>query len=110
MSSDVADNGCTYQAVADAAQLPDGKMMRVDVNGRRILIAKVDGELYAVDDNCSHEDVSLYLGCLEGHNIRCSLHGSRFDLRSGQPMEEPADEPIATWPVRVRDGRIEVAA
>lgn len=101
-------NTARYHPVADADSLPPKAMQRVNVAGRRLLIANVDGEVYAVDDQCSHEDSSLYLGCLEGHYIRCSLHGSRFDLRNGQPMEEPADEPIASYPVRLRDGRIEV--
>lgn len=99
-----------FQAVADADALKPGQMMRVDVAGHRLLLANVDGELYAVDDTCSHEDSSLYLGCLKGHHIKCSLHGSRFDLRTGEPMEEPADEPIATYAVRVVGDRIEVAA
>lgn len=99
----------SYHPVVDAASLPPKAMQRVEVGGRRLLLANVDGEVYAVDDQCSHEDSSLYLGCLEGHYIRCSLHGSRFDLRTGQPMEEPADEPIRSYPVRLRDGRIEVA-
>jgi len=99
-----------FQPVADTDALKPGQMMRIDLAGRRLLLANVDGELFAVDDTCSHEDSSLYLGCLKGHHIKCSLHGSRFDLRTGEPMEEPADEPIATYAVRVVNGRIEVAA
>ena len=98
-----------YQPVADADSLPPGQMMRIDLPGHRLLLANVDGELFAVDDTCSHEDSSLYLGCLKGRHIKCSLHGSRFDLRTGEPMEEPADEPIATYPVRIVANRIEVA-
>jgi 3-phenylpropionate/trans-cinnamate dioxygenase ferredoxin subunit len=104
--SDHAD----FQPVADADAIKPGQMMRVDVAGHRLLLANVEGEVFAVDDTCSHEDSSLYLGCLKGYHIKCSLHGSRFDLRTGQPMEEPADEPIATYAVRITDGRIEVAA
>lgn len=99
----------SFQPVAAADAVQPGQMMRIDVAGRRLLLANVEGELFAVDDNCSHEDSSLYLGCLKGHHIKCSLHGSRFDLRTGEPMEEPADEPIATYAVRVVAGRIEVA-
>ena len=98
-----------FQPVADADALKPGQMMRVDLEGQRLLLANVEGELFAVDDTCSHEDSSLYLGCLKGHHIKCSLHGSRFDLRTGEPMEEPADEPIATYAVRIVAGQIEVA-
>ncbi len=107
---DTAENGRPYQPVAESRALAAGQMMRVELNGHRILIANIEGELYAVDDTCTHEDISLYLGCLEGHHIRCSLHGSRFDLRTGQAMEEPADEPLSTWPIRVQGDQIEVAA
>jgi len=99
----------SFHAVADTDKIGPGQMMRVDVGARRLLIANVDGEYFAVDDTCSHEDSSLYLGCLKGHHIKCSLHGSRFDLRTGEPMEEPADEPIGTYPARVRDGKVEIA-
>ena len=98
----------SFQPVAAADALKPGQMMRIDLAGKRLLLANVDDELFAVDDTCSHEDSSLYLGCLKGHHIKCSLHGSRFDLRTGEPMEEPADEPIATYAVRIMDGQIEV--
>ncbi|MCG8125814.1 MAG: Rieske 2Fe-2S domain-containing protein, partial [Candidatus Thiodiazotropha taylori] len=48
----------------------------------------------------------LYLGCIEDHNIKCSLHGSRFCLKTGRPLEEPADEPIGTYPVKIDDNQI----
>ena len=99
-----------FQPAAEADALKPGQMMRIDLAGRRLLLANVDDQIFAVDDTCSHEDSSLYLGCLKGHHIKCSLHGSRFDLRTGKPMEEPADESIATYAVRIVAGQIEVAA
>ncbi|MCU7959687.1 MAG: non-heme iron oxygenase ferredoxin subunit [gamma proteobacterium symbiont of Bathyaustriella thionipta] len=96
----------TFVAVASQQELAAGKMLRVEVAGKRYLIARVDDEYFAVDDNCSHEDSSLYLGCLQGDMIRCSLHGSRFSLRTGQPQEEPADEAIGTYALKLQDGQI----
>ena len=73
-----------------------------------ILLANVDGELYAVDDMCTHEDSSLSLGCLKGELVSCTLHGSRFNVRTGEPMEEPATQALRRYPVRVHNDRIEV--
>lgn len=87
--------------VACRADLALGQMMQVQVEGQRLLLANVDGNFYAVDDLCTHEDIPLYLGCLQGELIKCSLHGSRFNLRTGEVMDEPADESLRTYPVRI---------
>lgn len=98
-----------YVKVARLDELPPGKMKCVDVDGLRILLARVDGELYAADDLCTHEDASLCTGSLKGHYVKCPLHGSRFDLRSGEPLEDPAEVPLRTYPVKVEDGDILVS-
>jgi 3-phenylpropionate/trans-cinnamate dioxygenase ferredoxin subunit len=59
---------------------------------------------------CSHEDYSLWFGCVKGRSIKCSLHGSYFDLASGQPLNEPADCPIRTYPTRTEAGQVWVDA
>jgi 3-phenylpropionate/trans-cinnamate dioxygenase ferredoxin component len=92
--------------VGNVDELPVGGMKRVELDGRRYLIANAAGNFYAVDDQCSHEDVPLYLGCIQGENIKCSLHGSRFSLKTGAPLEAPADEPIGTYDVKVEFKRI----
>lgn len=90
-----------YTRVAATTELAPGQMMQVEAGGRRLLLANVDGHFYAVDDLCTHEDIPLYLGCLQGELIKCSLHGSRFNLRTGEVMDAPADENLRTYPVRV---------
>ena len=90
--------------VATLEELPLGTMKRVEVDGRRYLVANANGSYYAVDELCSHEDVSLYLGCIQGDNIKCSLHRSRFSLKTGQPLEDPATDPLNTYPVKI-DGK-----
>ncbi len=87
--------------VAKVSELQPGKMKRVDINNRRILLANVDGRFYATDDTCSHEDASLSTGCLQGELVKCPLHGSRFNVRTGEVLEEPAAENLKTYPVRV---------
>ena len=59
-----------------------------------------------ITDQCSHEEVSLYLGCIQGDNIKCSLHGSRFSLKTGEPLEDPATDPIGTYAVKVEGEKI----
>ncbi len=94
--------------VASQDQLPPGNTLKVKMAHGDILLANVDGKVYAVDDMCTHEDSSLALGCLKGELISCTLHGSRFSVVTGQPMEEPATEALRCYPVRIKDGRIEV--
>lgn len=87
--------------VADINELRPGKMKCVRADGRRILLANVDGRYYAADDTCTHEDASLSTGSLKGEWVKCPLHGSRFDLRTGAALEEPACTPLCTYPVHI---------
>ncbi|MCU7797299.1 MAG: non-heme iron oxygenase ferredoxin subunit [Candidatus Thiodiazotropha sp. (ex Myrtea spinifera)] len=98
----MSDTNEQWVEVATVDELSPGKMKRVEIDGHRYLITNAEGQIYAVDDQCSHEDVSLYLGCIQGKNIKCSLHGSRFSLETGEPLEAPADEPIGTYETRVK--------
>lgn len=77
--------------------LKPGQMRQFLVGDKKILLVRTQSGYHAVDELCSHEDYSLALGCIQGEMIKCSLHGSRFDLRTGEPMEEPACEPIAVY-------------
>ena len=95
-----------WMEVGRAGEIPPGKMRRIEFAGKRYLIANINGAHYAVDDQCSHEDVPLYLGCIQGDMIKCSLHGSRFSLITGQAMEEPASEPIGTYAVKCERERL----
>ena len=89
-----------------AAELPPGTMRRVDLKGRRILLANVEGSVFAVDDTCTHEEASLSAGVLKGELVKCPLHNSRFNVRTGEALEEPAEENLRTYPVRVEGGCI----
>jgi 3-phenylpropionate/trans-cinnamate dioxygenase ferredoxin subunit len=87
--------------VACINDIRPGKMRCIRVGHRRLLIANVDGRFYATDDVCTHEDASLSSGSLKGTYVTCPLHGSRFDVRTGEALEEPAWRPLATYPVRL---------
>lgn len=88
--------------------LKAGQIRCVPVLDKRILLANVENTVHAVDDMCTHEDASLALGCLQGDYIKCPLHGSRFNLCTGEPVDEPATITLPVYPVKVIDGFIYV--
>jgi nitrite reductase/ring-hydroxylating ferredoxin subunit len=90
--------------------LPPGSMRRIDAASQRVLIANVSGTPLAVADTCTHEDASLSMGVLDGETVRCPLHGSRFCLRDGRAIDEPAEVDLACFAVRVAGGRLQVYA
>ncbi|MDQ3025288.1 MAG: non-heme iron oxygenase ferredoxin subunit [Pseudomonadota bacterium] len=89
-----------------AGELQPGTMRRVDIGGRRIMLANVEGRICAADDTCTHEDASLSTGFLQGALVKCPLHGSRFNICTGEALEEPAEESLRTYPVRQEGDRI----
>lgn len=91
---------------AKAGELAPGTMKRIDLGGRRILLANVAGRFYAADDTCTHEEASLSTGVLKGELVKCPLHGSRFNVCTGKALEEPAEENLRTYPVRLDGERI----
>ncbi len=84
-------------------QLADGDFRVVEIEGREILLAQIDGQLYAVDAICTHEDGPLGEGYLEGDAIVCPIHFTMFSLRTGEVLEGPATQALRTYPVTVDD-------
>lgn len=95
-----------FHDAGSAAELAPGAMRRADLGGRRILIANVEGRICAVDDTCTHEEASLSTGALKGGLVKCPLHGSRFNICTGEALEEPAEQDLRTYPVRREGERI----
>jgi 3-phenylpropionate/trans-cinnamate dioxygenase ferredoxin subunit len=90
-----------------AEDVPKATAISVDVDGLQIAIVHAeDDQFYAVYDECSHAAVPLSEGEVDGCTLECWLHGSRFDLRTGQPTGLPATEPVPIYPVEVRDGDV----
>jgi 3-phenylpropionate/trans-cinnamate dioxygenase ferredoxin subunit len=87
-------------------ELQPGQMKRLETAGRKLLLCNAEGDYFCVDEMCSHEDYSLWFGCIKGKSIKCSLHGSYFDLASGKPLNEPADCPLKTYAVKLEGGRV----
>lgn len=73
-----------------------------------ILVLNMDGELYALEDRCTHEDVELSAGLFDpvAGSVECVLHGARFDIRDGHALCPPAYLPVQRFPVRVADGAV----
>lgn len=86
--------------------LAPGKMKCIVAGGRRLMLANIDGEFLAVDDTCTHEDASLSTGSLHGDCVKCPLHGSRFNLRTGAALDDPAEDDLQTHPVRIDGVRV----
>lgn len=71
-----------------------------------ILVVNLDGDFFAVLDQCTHEDFELSAGTIEDGQVECTLHGARFDLRTGEALCAPAYLPVARFPVKVEDGAV----
>ena len=88
-------------------EVPEGTMKMAWVDGTdQVLVVNTGGELSAVQGVCSHEYFELDKGFLTAGTLTCALHLSRFDLSNGEPLDPPAEEPLAVYPVVVEDGRI----
>ncbi len=93
--------------VCPVGDVPEGEAVRIDADPP-IAVFKVDGQLYAIDDTCTHQDASLADGWVEGCLVECPLHASCFDLRTGEVTGPPAKRPVRTNQVEVVDGMVVV--
>ena len=84
------------------SDLPVGSVRKVEVGDRDIALANTTEGVFAIDDMCSHAEVSLSEGELNGCFIECWMHGSAFDLRTGVPQSPPANLPVQTFPVIIQ--------
>ena len=101
------------QLACYASDVPVGGTLRVELEAEAgpvevAIVRDEDGDWHAISDICSHGAVSLSDGEVDGCTLECWLHGSRFDLRTGEPTGLPATEPVPVYPVEVRDGSVYV--
>ena len=92
----------------DVAGFQPGETRVVDHEDLSILLCNVDGELYAVENLCSHAQVPLADGDLRGCEIECIYHGATFDVRDGSPLAPPAVRPIRTFKVEMQGDRARI--
>lgn len=93
--------------VAESA-LSDGEHMVVNVDGYDVAVFKIDGQCYAIEDVCTHDGAEIASGELNGDEIICPRHGARFCVKTGQVKCAPAYENVATFPVQVLEGRVQI--
>ena len=100
----------TAVRVCSMSDIEKGSVISAEVGGIAMAIVHADDDaVYAVRDECSHAAIALSEVEVDGCTLECWLHGSRFDLRTGAPSGLPATEPVATFPVEIRDGDIYVS-
>jgi 3-phenylpropionate/trans-cinnamate dioxygenase ferredoxin component len=81
-------------------------MRGIEHDGRRILIVNLEGRLHAWDGTCTHEEADLSTGFLNGEEVTCPLHLSRFNLLTGEAVNPPAEKPLTKYIVKVENGEI----
>ncbi len=100
-----------FVTVGRADEIVEGEAKAFPVNGEEIAVARVTGTLYAFSDICTHRQCNLSLGGeIDGNAITCECHGSTFDMTTGEVLEGPATEPVATFPVRDEGGDLQIEA
>lgn len=89
-------------------ELPSGSMAAFEIEGTPVLLARVDDEIYAMSNVCSHAHALLSEGEFdyEEYCVECPLHGALFDVRTGKPRTLPAFEPVATYKAYAEDGAV----
>lgn len=94
--------------VAAVSDFPPGSCRTLDVGATPVAVFNVGGEYHAIEDRCTHAAETLSTGRVEGTEVICPRHHARFSLQTGAALSPPAWEPVATFPVRVADGRVQV--
>ena len=78
-----------FVEVAKVHEISDGNMKHVEVDGKDVLVANVDGKFYAISNRCGHMNAMLTMGNLKGNTVTCPFHGARFDVTTGKKLSEP---------------------
>ncbi|MHC5264506.1 bifunctional 3-phenylpropionate/cinnamic acid dioxygenase ferredoxin subunit [Streptomyces sp. UC4497] len=95
-----------FVRACDLSELESDTPLRVELDGTPVSVVRTEGEVYAINDICSHANVSLSEGEVEDCQIECWLHGSAFDLRTGKPSGLPATRPVPVYPVQIEGGNV----
>jgi nitrite reductase/ring-hydroxylating ferredoxin subunit len=95
-----------FVKVAETKDIQSKKMKAVEVAGEKICLINVEGKYYAIGNVCTHEGGPLAEGTLEGYEVECPWHGSKFDIRTGKVTRPPANEPESTYEVKVEGNDI----
>jgi nitrite reductase/ring-hydroxylating ferredoxin subunit len=102
------DTGSRWHKVANAADVPAGGMIQVDVKGELIAVYNLGGVFYATSDLCTHAEVFLSNGFIDGENVECPYHHAVFHIPTGRVLCAPAQRDLKTYPVRQENGAIHI--
>lgn len=95
-----------YVKLAKTNAVTPGNLVCITLGEKGILLANADGTFYATDEMCTHEDARLCTGFIKDGYVKCPLHGSRFDLKTGKVLDDPAEDDLRTYPLRIENGQI----
>jgi 3-phenylpropionate/trans-cinnamate dioxygenase ferredoxin subunit len=95
-----------FVKVCSTNDIRSGSMKGFELQGRRFLVANVGGKFYAIDSVCTHRQCPLEEGTLDGQEVECSCHGSRFDVTSGEVKNPPARVPAKVIPLKVEGSEL----
>jgi nitrite reductase/ring-hydroxylating ferredoxin subunit len=95
-----------FVKVAETKDIAPSNMKGIDLAGEKVCIANIEGNYYAIGNVCTHMGGPLADGKLEGYEIQCPWHGSKFDVRTGEPTKPPARRAVPTYEVRIEDDNI----
>ena len=95
-----------WTKVATLEDCPPGSLHKVMVGANPVVLANIDGSVHAILDRCTHEELPLSDGELEGNVIVCPYHGARYDVTSGAARGLPAIKPVKSFPVEIREDGI----
>jgi 3-phenylpropionate/trans-cinnamate dioxygenase ferredoxin subunit len=98
----------TFTPAAPLADVPAGGSLAVELDGQEIVLVRDGDEVYALRDECSHAAIPLSEGEVDGCEIECWLHGSRFDARTGKPLNLPATEAVPTYSTQIEGDTVMV--
>ena len=102
MGNVTSDAATEWARVAAAEDVPPNCLHTVQTDAGPVVLANVDGRIYALEDRCSHQDYPLSAGDVEDGQIECAFHGARFDVCTGRATRLPAITPVRTFDVEVR--------
>jgi nitrite reductase/ring-hydroxylating ferredoxin subunit len=106
LETDAPSTEVVYHRVARSGQVPEGYIRRFYVGDLECAVARHQGKVHATSNYCTHLDCLLSSGKIIDDGIRCSCHGSVFDLDTGDPIYPPATVPIQVYPVREENGEV----
>lgn len=95
-----------FVKVVESNEIGPSTMKAVDVDGEKICIINIDGNFYAIGNVCTHMGGPLNEGNLDGFEVECPWHGSKFDVRTGEPTKPPARLAVSSYEVKVQDNSI----